>query len=235
MPINVPLPVCNLPNEKQASPVEAFLFFQGSYPKSVEKRVTAGQRQFHTSRHQLPNRCYFYTMSSDLVIVRATKEDIPALNRLVNSAYRGDSSRKGWTTEADLLDGIRTDPEALEDMMEQPGAVILKCTDKKGVLQGCVFLKKTEAQLYLGMLTVWPELQGSGIGKKLLEASEAYAREQGCTKIVMTVISVRSELIAWYERKGFRTTGEKSPFPKDPRFGIPKQDLEFVVMEKETG
>lgn len=175
---------------------------------------------------------YFYTMSSELVITPATKADIPALNNLVNSAYRGDTSRKGWTTEADLLDGIRTDPEALEDMMEQPGAVILKCTKNTGTLRGCVFLKKTDNQLYLGMLTVSPDLQGSGIGKQLLEASEAYARQQGCNKIIMTVISVRKELIAWYERKGFRTTGEKSPFPKDPRFGIPKQDLEFVVMEK---
>lgn len=171
-------------------------------------------------------------MSSELFIAPATKEDIAALNQLVNSAYRGDSSRKGWTTEADLLDGIRTDPEALEDMMDQPGAVILKCTDSRGELRGCVFLKKTESQLYLGMLTVSPELQGGGIGKKLLDASEQYARERGCTKIIMTVISVRKELIAWYERKGFRTTGEKSPFPSDPRFGIPKQDLEFVVMEK---
>lgn len=171
-------------------------------------------------------------MSSNFVIAPASREDIPALNRLVNSAYRGDSSRKGWTTEADLLDGIRTDPEALKDMMEQPGAVILKCTDESGALRGCVFLKRTESQLYLGMLTVTPELQGGGIGKKLLEASEAYALENGCNKIVMTVISVRNELIAWYERKGFRTTGEKSPFPTDPRFGIPKQQLEFVVMEK---
>lgn len=173
-------------------------------------------------------------MSADLVIAPATKEDIPVLNRLVNSAYRGETSRKGWTTEADLLDGIRTDPEALEDMMDQPGAVILKCTDEKQNLRGCVFLRKTENQLYLGMLTVSPELQGGGIGKKLLEASEDYARQQGCHKIVMTVISVREELIAWYERKGFRTTGEKSPFPNDPRFGIPKRDLEFVVMEKDV-
>ena len=187
-----------------------------------------------TSGKQLPIPHYFYTMSSELFIAPATKEDIPALNRLVNSAYRGETSRKGWTTEADLLDGIRTDPEALEDMMEQPGAVILKCSDNQGTLRGCVFLKKTEDQLYLGMLTVSPEQQGGGIGKKLLEASEQYAHEHRCHKIVMTVISVRSELIAWYERKGFRTTGEKSPFPKDPRFGIPKQDLEFVVMEKEV-
>lgn len=195
--------------------------------------VLAGQVQ-HSVEGQLLIPHYFYTMSSELIISTATRGDIAALNRLVNSAYRGETSRKGWTTEADLLDGIRTDPEALKDMMEQPGAVILKCTDSKGELRGCVFLKKTETQLYLGMLTVSPELQGGGIGKKLLEASEQYAREHDCTRIVMTVISIRDELIAWYERKGFRTTGEKSPFPKDPRFGIPKQELEFVVMEKEV-
>jgi ribosomal protein S18 acetylase RimI-like enzyme len=174
-------------------------------------------------------------MSLDLQITPAAKADIPALNKLVNSAYRGETSKKGWTTEADLLDGIRTDPEALEDMMEQPGAVILKCTDSTGALRGCVFLRKTDKQLYLGMLTVLPELQGSGVGKQLLKASEAYAREQGCDRIVMSVISVRRELIAWYERKGYRATGEKRPFPTDPRFGIPKQELEFVIMEKPVG
>ena len=173
-------------------------------------------------------------MQSNFTITPANSEDIPALNKLVNSAYRGDSSKKGWTTEADLLDGIRTDPEALADMMGQPGAVILKCTTPEDALLGCVFLRKTEKQLYLGMLTVAPELQGGGIGKALLNASEAHARQQGCDRIVMSVISVRKELIDWYKRNGYRLTGETSPFPNDPRFGIPKQELEFVIMEKEV-
>lgn len=181
-------------------------------------------------KHLIPY--YFYSMYTDLNITPATSKDVPALNRLVNSAYRGESSKKGWTTEADLLDGIRTDPEALADMMEQPGAVILKCTDPKGTLLGCVFLRKTEMQLYLGMLTVSPELQGGGIGKALLQASETHARQQGCDRIVMSVISVRKELIEWYQRNGYHLTGETSPFPNDPRFGIPKQELEFVIMEK---
>jgi ribosomal protein S18 acetylase RimI-like enzyme len=170
-------------------------------------------------------------MRADLYITQATKDDIPGLNKLVNSAYRGDSSRKGWTTEANLLDGIRTDPEALEDMMEQPGAVILKCADIEGRLFGCVFLRKTEQQLYLGMLTVSPERQGAGIGKKLLKASEAYARQHNCDRVVMSVISVRHELIEWYQRHGYSATGETAPFPNDPRFGIPKQPLEFIMME----
>jgi predicted N-acetyltransferase YhbS len=171
-------------------------------------------------------------MRADLHITPATKEDIPELNRLVNSAYRGEGSKQGWTTEADLLDGIRTDPEALDDMMGQPGAVVLKCVDSEGRLFGCVFLRKTEQKLYLGMLTVSPERQAAGIGKKLLKASEAYARGQGCDRIVMSVISVRQELIDWYSRNGYSPTGETAPFPNDPRFGIPKQPLEFIMMEK---
>jgi ribosomal protein S18 acetylase RimI-like enzyme len=163
----------------------------------------------------------------------ATLEDITGLLDLVNNAYRGDSSRNGWTTEADLLDGIRTDKESLTAMIQIPHAVILKYVDEQQQLQGCVFLQQENDQLYLGMLTVNPLLQGKGIGKKLLQASEEYAINQKCHSIVMTVISVRNELIQWYERHGFHHTGEKKPFPDDPRFGIPKQPLEFIVMKKE--
>ena len=171
-------------------------------------------------------------MINDITISVAGIEDIPALNILVNSAYRGDTSRKGWTTEAHLLDGIRTTDENLADMMQQPGAIILKCTNQKQQIIGCVFLQKQNERLYLGMLTVSPELQGSGLGKKMLNEAEDYARKHQCTYIIMTVISARPELIAFYERKGYKDTGETRPFPNDPRFGIPKQPLEFIVMEK---
>lgn len=158
--------------------------------------------------------------------------DIPALEILVNSAYRGDSSKKGWTTEADLLDGIRTNQTSLTKMIENPGAVILKCIDQESQLIGCVFLQKKGTKLYLGMLTVSPELQAKGIGKKLLAAAENQAKQTACTVITMTVISVRHELIAWYERHGYRPTGETEPFPASPDFGLPKQLLHFIVMEK---
>jgi ribosomal protein S18 acetylase RimI-like enzyme len=98
---------------------------------------------------------------------------------------------------------------------------------------GMVMLKNQGDGLYLGMLTVAPDLQGGGIGKKLLYASETFAKEHGLPKIIMTVISVRTELVAWYERHGYIRTGEVKPFPMDdPKFGLPKQFLEFVVMEK---
>lgn len=175
----------------------------------------------------------YLCMFSSLQITTATDKDIPALHQLVNSAYRGESSKKGWTTEADLLDGIRTDEEGLKEMMHHPDAVILKCEDGSNGMIGCVYLQQQKDELYLGMLTVSPELQAKGIGKQLLNAADNYALQLNCTAIVMTVISVREELIAWYERQGFHTTGETKPFPNNVRFGIPKQHLEFVVMRKE--
>ncbi|MBI2282376.1 MAG: GNAT family N-acetyltransferase [Bacteroidetes bacterium] len=167
-------------------------------------------------------------------ITITTREDVADLHRLVNSAYRGDSSRKGWTTEANLLDGQRTSEKLLLEMMEEPEAVILKYADPENdLLQACVYLKNKSGKLYLGMLTVNPELQARGIGKQLLAAAEFYAEQVNATAIQMTVISVRSELIAWYERHGFRKTGQTEPFPADPEFGLPKQALEFIVMEKD--
>jgi ribosomal protein S18 acetylase RimI-like enzyme len=174
-------------------------------------------------------------MFDELTISAATTSDVPQLVQLVNSAYRGETSKKGWTTEADLLDGIRIDEASLTELIQRPHTCLMKCTNEQNEFLGCVFLQHHQDQLYLGMLTVSPDRQASGIGKLLLEASEQYARQQGCRYIVMTVISVRDELISWYERRGFCATGEKQPFPNDPRFGIPKQPLEFIVMKKKVG
>lgn len=160
------------------------------------------------------------------------EEDVPLLDRLVNSAYRGEDSKKGWTTEADLLAGIRTDSNSLKGMLDTAGAVILKATADDGSICGCVYLEKQGTRMYLGMLTVSPQMQAAGIGKRLLNAAEDYAAEAGCTVMAMTVISVRNELIAWYKRRGYHSTGETKPFPTEERFGIAKQPLEFIVMEK---
>lgn len=165
-------------------------------------------------------------------ILPATQEDIPALNKLVNSAYRGESSRKGWTTEADLIDGTRLDETVLLELFNDKHTTILKYIEA-GQISGCVELRKEKGNVYLGMLTVQPDLQAKGIGKKLLFAGESFARAQDCKKIVMTVVSVRDKLIEWYIRHGYEPTGERKPFKMpDDRFGIPKQPLEFVVLEK---
>jgi ribosomal protein S18 acetylase RimI-like enzyme len=166
------------------------------------------------------------------MVTIATEKDIPALNILVNSAYRGETSKQGWTTEANLLGGIRTDDESLKEMMQNSNACFLKYQEENKLL-GCVYLKKEKNKLYLGMLTVSPQLQNKGIGKILLAASEDEARKRNCTAIFMSVISQRTELINWYKKHGYVDTGEKKPFPEnDPRFGIPKTKLEFIVIEK---
>jgi ribosomal protein S18 acetylase RimI-like enzyme len=166
------------------------------------------------------------------MISKATATDAPELNRLVNSAYRGDSSRQGWTTEADLLDGTRTDAIAIKELIETPGITVLKYVVEDEII-GCVELKKEDGKLYLGMLTVNPTTQGKGIGKQLLNAAEEEATKQNCSSLFMTVISVRKELIDWYVRHGYQLTGARKPFAfNDPRFGQPKMKLEFVVLEK---
>jgi ribosomal protein S18 acetylase RimI-like enzyme len=166
------------------------------------------------------------------MIAKATLEDIPALNKLVNSAYRGDSSRKGWTTEADLLDGTRTDEGAIKAFFSEQGSTILKFVESEKII-GCVRLLKHGTQLYLGMFAVDPTVQNAGIGKKILLAAEDEARKQNCKSIDMTVISERKELIDWYKRNGYIEVGERKPMVFDnPSGGIPKRDLYFITLEK---
>ncbi len=163
----------------------------------------------------------------------ADPSDIPELLPLINKAYRGDASRQGWTTEADFIAGeLRTDADDLARLMARPGAVFLKASDAAGTIGGCVFLEKRDAGLYLGMLSVAPELQGHGIGKLLLQGAEMHARHVGCRVVFMRVISLRAELIDWYVRHGYRNTGVLEPFESPEKFGVPKQPLEFVILEK---
>lgn len=166
------------------------------------------------------------------MISNATLEDVSALNKLVNSAYRGEDAKQGWTTEADLLDGTRIDESALRDLIQRPDTIVLKYEDA-GELLGCVELRKEGSKLYLGMLSVNPHTQSKGIGKKLLQNAEVHARQLNCTAIKMNVIDGRQELIDWYVRHGYQLTGERKPFiVPDERWGIPKKHLEFVLLEK---
>ena len=182
--------------------------------------------------HTVP--AYLYHMEANH-ISRATTDDIPQLLPLVNSAYRGESAKKGWTHEADLIEGDRrTDENSLMLLLQNPAAVILKYVIQD-VIMGCVYLEKQGDLLYLGMLSVSPDAQAQGIGKKLMHAAESHAHRLGCTSIEMSVISVRHELISWYERNGYHLTGRTKPFHNDGRFGKPRQPIEFVVMEKKLG
>lgn len=171
-------------------------------------------------------------MTSTLNIAPLDRNNIPELARLINSAYRGESSKKGWTTEADLLGGMRTNETYLNELLQKPGATILTAKDAKGQLAGCVYLQQETNHIYLGMLTVAPDKQARGIGSQLLQAAENYAIDLEYGSIIMTVIDVRFELIEWYKRKGYQSTGDTKPFPTDPDFGIPKQPLQFIVLKK---
>jgi ribosomal protein S18 acetylase RimI-like enzyme len=165
---------------------------------------------------------------------RATIDDVASLHALVEGAYRGEASRAGWTTEADFLEGQRTDLDELTTLVRGPSTRIV-LAHEGGELVGCVLLREEPGCAYLGMLSVRPTLQSSGVGRALLEEAERVARvEMGRPEMRMRVISLRDSLIAWYQRRGYALSGEREPFPyEEPRAGKPKRgDLEFVVMRK---
>lgn len=164
----------------------------------------------------------------------AQANDIPALIDLVTSAYRGEVSKQGWTTEADLLDGQRIDAEGLaRDLARERSRIVL--AERDGAVLACAHVAVEDGAGYFGMFSVKPDQQGSGLGKQVIAEAERIAREEWQLPVMrMTVIDVRDELIAFYERRGYRRTGIKKPFPYgDVRYGIPKRDdLRFEVLEK---
>ncbi len=166
----------------------------------------------------------------------ATPDDVAALVDLVESAYRGPRSRAGWTTEADLLDGQRTDAQEVAEVVSAPDRELLLAVGEDGTLDGCCQLARTGPDVaYFGMFAVRPPLQGSGLGSALLREAERRAFDAWhVTRMRMTVLRQRADLQAWYARRGYRCTGETEPFPYgDARFGLPRRgDLEFVVLSK---
>ncbi|MFC4495087.1 GNAT family N-acetyltransferase [Streptomyces ovatisporus] len=172
--------------------------------------------------------------AGELTFRAATEEDVPSLVALVESAYRGDASRAGWTTEADLLEGQRTDPEGVAAVVGDPDSILLTA-ERAGLLVACCQLERRGAEAYFGMFAVRPGLQGTGLGKVVLAEAERTVRaEWGAREMQMTVIRQREDLIAWYERRGYARTGRLSPFPYgDERFGIPQRsDLAFELLVK---
>lgn len=166
---------------------------------------------------------------SDIVFRAATPNDVATLHPLIERAYRGDTAKAGWTHEADLLFDDRTSADELTALIADPDRVVL-LAHRDDILIGCVQVARAgDDRAYLGMLTVEPTLQASGLGRRLLTAAEAEAVARfGARRMEMTVIRRRAELIAWYERRGYAPTGETRPFPVDP----PRPELAFVVLEK---
>ncbi|MBQ1092552.1 GNAT family N-acetyltransferase [Streptomyces sp. B93] len=175
------------------------------------------------------------TATTTLSFRDATVEDVDTLVTLIESAYRGDSSRAGWTTEADILHGQRTDPEGVLEVVRSSASRLLT-VERDGAVVACCQLERRGEHAYFGMFAVSPTLQGGGVGKAVMAEAERLVREEwGAKEMHMTVISVREDLIAWYERRGYRRTGRTTPFPYgDERFGVPQRDdLEFELLIKE--
>jgi len=166
------------------------------------------------------------------MITKATSKDITALEKLINLAYRGEISKKGWATEANLLEGKRITLDQLEKIFEDKNNTILKYTENNQII-GSVLLTDKGDKLYLGMLAISPELQNKGVGKKILQEAEVHALSLGLSKIVMTVITIRAKLIEWYNRHGYIDTGAREAFLlNDADTIITDQHLEFAVLEK---
>ena len=173
-------------------------------------------------------------MDSNFATRVALIDDVPALVALVNSAYRGDSSRAGWTTEADLLGGIRIDADRIQAAVSTPGQAVL-VHENDGEIVACVHLQRTGETAYLGMLTTKPVKQGTGVGQRMIAAAERWVADAwGSREMHMTVLLQREELLAWYVRRGYERTGERKPFPYgDERWGLPtRPDLVFEVLRK---
>ena len=164
---------------------------------------------------------------------KAVLTDAEAIVKLANMAYRGESSRSGWTTEADILDGLRTTVNEVERLIASQNTIILLYLNDSE-LCGSICLDMTQSAVHIGMFVVNPTLQANGIGKSLLAEAEKLAQRTWVVdKFQMHVITIRHELIAFYERRGYLPTGILSEFPVNPAIWQPKlADLQLEALEK---
>ncbi len=173
-----------------------------------------------------------------MLLNRAVEDDYEEIVDLINLAFRGTGEVASWNSEGDFIEGQRLNESPLrEDLANKPDAQLLTYREEPdGALLGTVWLEPKEDDVwYLGLLTVRPDLQSRQVGRTLLAAAEGFVKERGARRIRMSVVNVRTTLIAWYERRGYILTGETQPFPYgDERFGRPlRDDLHFVLLEKD--
>lgn len=166
----------------------------------------------------------------------AEETDCPTVCALVNAAYRPEKSGAGWTSESTLVEGQRTNPAQLQALLQRPGSTLLLACCEAGKIQGCVHIEAEQQDAYIGMLAVWPQQQGSGLGKQLLQQAEQWAIQAfGATQLLLSVIQQRSELRAYYLRRGYLPNGQGYPYPLDAGAGVPFSDQLWVeVLAKQA-
>lgn len=169
---------------------------------------------------------------SSLSLRLADASDASAITALIESAYRGDESRRGWTTEAELFRDGRTTVAEIGSFIADPDTrFVLAFAGSDQV--GCAMIRKERGEGYFGLFAVRPNLQRAGAGKQILAFAEDTARKLwDCRVMHMTVINIREELVAFYERRGYRQTATK-PFPFDKEPNARRTDFHFVVLSKE--
>jgi len=172
------------------------------------------------------------TMSTQYQILPVTDHDIPAITNVVNSAYNGEPGSRSWTSEGHLVAGQRTTEDNIQNLLQQPSITMIKCIDEQQNIAGCVLLEEKKDTLYLGMLSVDPKIQASGIGKLLLQQAEIFARDHHYNTITITVIDRRHELLDWYKRRGYMPTGNVQPFFNPSSTAL--ADFSFVELRKEV-
>jgi ribosomal protein S18 acetylase RimI-like enzyme len=166
-------------------------------------------------------------------ILTASVEDVSKLNNLINSAYRGEYAKKGWTNEIGIIEGARINEIEVRRMIESPNGILLKFVNEGNTIIGCCYLEIHGNELYLGTLTVSPDIQGQGIGKMMLKYADEYAKAHNYTAIIITVVSGRVELIDWYIRHGYQLTGKSKPFPAQMGFGNPLKEIELIELKRD--
>ncbi|MEI7916647.1 MAG: GNAT family N-acetyltransferase [Methylophilaceae bacterium] len=163
---------------------------------------------------------------------KAELSDAISIAELVNSAYRGEISRAGWTTEADLLDGLRITTPEVATLIKREDAFVLVGVLRDQIIASiaCEHLENTAK---FGLIAVKPTLQNKGYGREMIKAAEAItAREWRVAGFYMSVITLRTELIEFYERLGFERSGQFEDFPENPALWQPKVQtlaLEYLV------
>jgi N-acetylglutamate synthase-like GNAT family acetyltransferase len=166
----------------------------------------------------------------------ANPDEAPHITALIERAYRGEESKSGWTSEADLLTGPRTSVPEIAAIMRDPLARFLVADADDGGLAGCALIRNEKGLGYFGMFAVRPDLQGSGIGDRLLTSAEQHLRDLWLLQAVyMTVINIRTDLIPYYERRGYKRTGDRKPFPFDIAPGATRTDFHLTVLRKALG